>query len=60
MKHILNRSNGRVEIDYFIRCPVVRRYTILTSNIAECLNSCLRHARQMLVAVLIKFIRDMM
>ncbi|KAK2662448.1 hypothetical protein Ddye_001022 [Dipteronia dyeriana] len=38
----------------------VRRYDMLTSSIAECLNSCLRHARQMHVTALIEFIRDMM
>ncbi|KAK3198484.1 hypothetical protein Dsin_021899 [Dipteronia sinensis] len=38
----------------------VRRYFMMTSNIAECINSCLRHARQFPVTVLIKYIRDMM
>ncbi|WRX24580.1 zinc finger protein [Theobroma cacao] len=31
----------------------------MASNIAECVNSCLKHARQMLITVLIEFIRDM-
>ncbi|KAK3218690.1 hypothetical protein Dsin_012660 [Dipteronia sinensis] len=38
----------------------VRRYFMMTSNIAECINSCLRHARQFPVTVLIEYIRDMM
>ncbi|KAK2658017.1 hypothetical protein Ddye_011069 [Dipteronia dyeriana] len=33
---------------------------MLMSSIAECLNSYLRHARQIPVTVLIEFIRDMM
>ncbi|KAK2637570.1 hypothetical protein Ddye_032362 [Dipteronia dyeriana] len=38
----------------------VRRYAMLTSIIKECLNSCLRHAFQLHVTVLIEFIWDMM
>ncbi|KAK3189275.1 hypothetical protein Dsin_028836 [Dipteronia sinensis] len=38
----------------------VRRYFMTTSNIAECINSCLRHARQFPVTVLIEYICDMM
>ncbi|KAK3227207.1 hypothetical protein Dsin_007069 [Dipteronia sinensis] len=33
---------------------------MMTSNIAECINSCLRHARQFPVTVLIEYIPDMM
>ncbi|KAK3225121.1 hypothetical protein Dsin_004983 [Dipteronia sinensis] len=33
---------------------------MMTSNVTECINSCLRHARQFLVTVLIEYIRDMM
>ncbi|XP_017985321.1 PREDICTED: uncharacterized protein LOC108663931 [Theobroma cacao] len=40
-------------------CSPTRRYQIITSNIAECVNSCLKHARQMSITVLIEFIRDM-
>ncbi|KAK3204916.1 hypothetical protein Dsin_018962 [Dipteronia sinensis] len=39
---------------------LLRRYAMLTSSIAKCLNLCLRHALQMPVTVLIEFIRDMM
>ncbi|EOY18868.1 Uncharacterized protein TCM_043370 [Theobroma cacao] len=39
-------------------CSLARRYQMMTSNIAECVNSCLKHARQMLITILIKFIRD--
>ncbi|KAK3199077.1 hypothetical protein Dsin_022492 [Dipteronia sinensis] len=38
----------------------VRRYFMMTSNIAECINSCLRHARQFPVTVLIEYICDLM
>ncbi|KAK3225250.1 hypothetical protein Dsin_005112 [Dipteronia sinensis] len=38
----------------------VRRYFMITSNIAECINSCLQHARQFPITVLIEYIRDMM
>ncbi|EOY02955.1 Uncharacterized protein TCM_017349 [Theobroma cacao] len=37
----------------------VRRYKLMTSNIAECINSCLRHARKMPKTVLIECIRGM-
>ncbi|XP_017978259.1 PREDICTED: uncharacterized protein LOC108662416 [Theobroma cacao] len=40
------------------RSPV-RRYKLMTSNTAECINSCLRHARKMTKTVLIECIRCM-
>ncbi|EOY19010.1 Uncharacterized protein TCM_043606 [Theobroma cacao] len=40
-------------------CSPTRRYQMMTSNIAKCVNSCLKHARQILITVLIEFIRDM-
>ncbi|WRX12419.1 Transposase [Theobroma cacao] len=36
-----------------------RRYLMMTSNIAECVNSYLKHARQMPITILIEFIIDM-
>ncbi|EOY13857.1 Uncharacterized protein TCM_032532 [Theobroma cacao] len=36
-----------------------KRYQMMTSNIAECVNSCLKYARQMPITVLIEFIKDM-
>ncbi|EOY08200.1 Uncharacterized protein TCM_022540 [Theobroma cacao] len=36
-----------------------RQYQMMTSNIAKCVNSCLKHARPMSITVLIEFIRDM-
>ena len=38
-------------------CPV-RRYELMTSNIAENINSVLRHARKLPICSLIEFIRD--
>ncbi|EOY13999.1 Uncharacterized protein TCM_033005 [Theobroma cacao] len=38
---------------------LTRRYKLLTSNIVECINSCLRHARKMPIMVLIECIRGM-
>ncbi|WRX22746.1 Transposase [Theobroma cacao] len=40
-------------------CSPAMQYQMMTSNIAECVNSCLKHARQMFITVLIEFIRDM-
>ncbi|XP_017970397.1 PREDICTED: uncharacterized protein LOC108660656 [Theobroma cacao] len=40
------------------RSPV-RQYKLMTSNIAECINSCLRHARKMPITVLIECIKGM-
>ncbi|XP_017979855.1 PREDICTED: uncharacterized protein LOC108662786 [Theobroma cacao] len=40
-------------------CSPARRYQMMTSNIVERVNSCLKHARQMSITVLIEFIRDM-
>ncbi|EOY32502.1 Uncharacterized protein TCM_040459 [Theobroma cacao] len=40
-------------------CSPARRYQMMTSNIAECVNLCLKHARQMSITVLIEFIKDM-
>ena len=40
-------------------CPV-RRYRGMTSNIVECMNNCLRHARQLPITMLVDYIRDMM
>ena len=40
-------------------CPV-RRYRGMTSNIVECMNNCLRHARQLPITTLVEYIRDMM
>ncbi|EOY08806.1 Uncharacterized protein TCM_024013 [Theobroma cacao] len=40
-------------------CSPTRRYQLMTSNIVECVNSCLKHTRQMLITVLTKFIKDM-
>ena len=40
-------------------CPV-RRYRGMTSNIVECMNNCLRHARQLPITMLVEYIRDMM
>ncbi|KAK2661748.1 hypothetical protein Ddye_000322 [Dipteronia dyeriana] len=37
----------------------IRRYFMITSNVAEYINSCLRYARQFPVTVLIEYIRDM-
>ncbi|EOY14349.1 Uncharacterized protein TCM_033741 [Theobroma cacao] len=37
----------------------VRQHQLMTSNIAEYVNSCLKHARQMPITILIEFIRDM-
>ncbi|XP_017980995.1 PREDICTED: uncharacterized protein LOC108663021 [Theobroma cacao] len=42
-----------------VACSSVRRYQMMTSNIAEYVNSCLKHARQMPITVLIEFIIDM-
>ncbi|KAK2661571.1 hypothetical protein Ddye_000145 [Dipteronia dyeriana] len=38
----------------------VRRYRLMTSSIAESMNSCLVHARQMPITTMIEFIRDML
>ncbi|KAK2644599.1 hypothetical protein Ddye_019794 [Dipteronia dyeriana] len=38
----------------------VRRYWLMTSSIAESMNSCLVHARQMSITTMIEFIRDML
>ncbi|XP_017973139.1 PREDICTED: uncharacterized protein LOC108661376 [Theobroma cacao] len=50
----------RIRLEKWARaCSPVRRYQMMISNIAECVNSCLKHARQMSITVLIAFIRDM-
>ncbi|KAK2658458.1 hypothetical protein Ddye_004991 [Dipteronia dyeriana] len=38
----------------------VRRYRLMTSSIAESMNSCLVHARQMPITTMIEFIKDML
>ncbi|KAK3221291.1 hypothetical protein Dsin_008316 [Dipteronia sinensis] len=40
-------------------CPV-RRYQGMTLNIVECMNNCLRYARQLPITTLVEYIRDMM
>ncbi|EOY12401.1 Uncharacterized protein TCM_030916 [Theobroma cacao] len=50
----------RIGLEKWARaCSPARRYQMMTSNIAKCVNSCLKHARQMPITVLIEFIRDM-
>ncbi|XP_017972857.1 PREDICTED: uncharacterized protein LOC108661344 [Theobroma cacao] len=41
------------------RSPV-KRYKLMTSNTAKCINSCLRHARKMPITVLIECVRGML
>ncbi|KAK4837032.1 hypothetical protein QYF36_002259 [Acer negundo] len=38
----------------------VRHYRGMTSNIVECMNNCLRYARQLPITTLVEYIRDMM
>lgn len=38
---------------------LIRRYQFMTSNIAKCVNLCLKHVRKMPIVVLIEFIKDM-
>ncbi|KAK3185021.1 hypothetical protein Dsin_032307 [Dipteronia sinensis] len=38
----------------------VRRYRLMTSSIAESMNSCLVHARQMPITTMVEFIREML
>ncbi|KAK3194153.1 hypothetical protein Dsin_025463 [Dipteronia sinensis] len=42
-----------------VYCPR-RRFSMMTTNVAECLNSCLRFARKLLVMTLAEFIRNML
>ena len=42
-----------------VYCPQ-RRFSMMTSNVAECLNSCLRFARKLPVMTLGEFIRNML
>ncbi|XP_021278476.1 uncharacterized protein LOC110412271 [Herrania umbratica] len=41
-----------------VRSPI-RRYRLMTSNIAECINSCLKHVRKMPITVRIECIKAM-
>ncbi|KAK2663450.1 hypothetical protein Ddye_002024 [Dipteronia dyeriana] len=64
----LSRVNMRA-YEYLIRvdphkwsrayCPV-RRDRGMTSNIVECMNNCLRYARQLPITTLVEYVRDMM
>ncbi|KAK2638396.1 hypothetical protein Ddye_026191 [Dipteronia dyeriana] len=38
----------------------VRRYGGMTSNIVECMNNCLRYARQLPITTLVEYVREMM
>ncbi|XP_017974518.1 PREDICTED: uncharacterized protein LOC108661589 [Theobroma cacao] len=68
-KHMnqLQQIHPRAHVDFMrigpekwaLACSPVRRYQMMTSNIAKYVNSCLKHARQMPITVLIKFIRGM-
>ncbi|KAK2634777.1 hypothetical protein Ddye_029569 [Dipteronia dyeriana] len=42
-----------------IHCPD-RRYMVMTTNVAECINSCLKFARQLPMLTLAEFIRNML
>ncbi|KAK2639063.1 hypothetical protein Ddye_026858 [Dipteronia dyeriana] len=42
-----------------VHCPD-RRYRVMTTNAAECINSCLKFARQLPMLTLAKFIRNML
>ncbi|KAK2656856.1 hypothetical protein Ddye_009908 [Dipteronia dyeriana] len=42
-----------------VRCPK-RRYKVITTNAAECINSCLKFARQLSMLTLAEFIRNIL
>ncbi|KAK3193537.1 hypothetical protein Dsin_024847 [Dipteronia sinensis] len=42
-----------------VHCPQ-KRYMVMTTNVAECINSCLKFARQLLMLTLAEFIRNML
>ncbi|KAI9165962.1 hypothetical protein LWI28_023755 [Acer negundo] len=42
-----------------VHCPQ-RRYRLMTTNVAECINSCLKFARQLPLMTLAEFIRNML
>ncbi|KAI9159772.1 hypothetical protein LWI28_001784 [Acer negundo] len=42
-----------------VHCPQ-RRYRLMTTNVAECINSCLQFARQLPMMTLAEFIRNML
>ncbi|KAI9181037.1 hypothetical protein LWI28_010695 [Acer negundo] len=42
-----------------VHCPQ-RRYRLMTTNVAECINSCLKFARQLPMMTLAEFIRNML
>ncbi|KAK2648824.1 hypothetical protein Ddye_016313 [Dipteronia dyeriana] len=42
-----------------VHCPD-RRYRVMTTNVAECINSCLKIARQLPMLTLAEFIRNML
>ena len=42
-----------------VHCPQ-RRYRVMTTNVAECINSCLKFARQLPLMTLAEFIRNML
>ncbi|KAI9199956.1 hypothetical protein LWI28_000826 [Acer negundo] len=42
-----------------VHCPQ-RRYRLMTTNVAECINSCLKFARQLPMITLAEFIRNML
>ncbi|KAI9195630.1 hypothetical protein LWI28_016769 [Acer negundo] len=42
-----------------VHCPQ-RRYKVMTTNVAECINSCLKFARQLPLMTLAEFIRNML
>ncbi|KAK2642031.1 hypothetical protein Ddye_023794 [Dipteronia dyeriana] len=41
----------------FVHCPE-KRYRVMTTNAAECINSCLKFARQLPMLTLAEFIRN--
>ncbi|KAI9174316.1 hypothetical protein LWI28_015471 [Acer negundo] len=42
-----------------VHCPQ-RKYRVITTNVAECINSCLKFARQLPLMMLAEFIRNML
>ncbi|KAK3217898.1 hypothetical protein Dsin_011868 [Dipteronia sinensis] len=42
-----------------VHCPQ-RRYMVMTTNVTECINSCLKFARQLPMLTLVEFIRNML
>ncbi|KAK3193818.1 hypothetical protein Dsin_025128 [Dipteronia sinensis] len=51
--------NARPEKWSRVHCPQ-QRYRLMTTNTAECLNSCLRFAWKLPMLTLAEFIRDML